>query len=37
MLVGGQGGRGSSQEISSWVQAHGTAVDGYSNLYEVAV
>jgi 4-amino-4-deoxy-L-arabinose transferase-like glycosyltransferase len=38
VLVGGQGGgRGSSQEISSWVQAHGTAVDGFSNLYKVAV
>jgi 4-amino-4-deoxy-L-arabinose transferase-like glycosyltransferase len=37
VLVGGQGGRGASQEISAWVQAHGTAVDGYSNLYKVAV
>jgi 4-amino-4-deoxy-L-arabinose transferase-like glycosyltransferase len=38
VLVGGQGGgRGSSQQISSWVQAHGTAVDGFSNLYKVAV
>jgi 4-amino-4-deoxy-L-arabinose transferase-like glycosyltransferase len=37
VLVGGQGGRGSSQELTTWVQAHGTAVDGYSNLYEVAV
>jgi hypothetical protein len=37
VLVGGQGGRGSSQEISAWVQAHGTAVDGFSNLYKVAV
>jgi 4-amino-4-deoxy-L-arabinose transferase-like glycosyltransferase len=37
VLVGGQGGRGASQELSSWVQAHGTAVDGYANLYKVAV
>jgi 4-amino-4-deoxy-L-arabinose transferase-like glycosyltransferase len=37
VLVGGRGGRGSSQEISSWVQAHGSAVAGFSNLYKVAV
>jgi len=37
VLVGGQGGRGSSQELSTWVQEHGTAVDGFSNLYEVKV
>ena len=38
VLVGGQGGRGgSSQDVSSWVQERGTAVDGYDNLYKVAV
>ena len=37
VLVGGQGGRGSLQDLSTWVQEHGTAVDGFSNLYEVKV
>src|SRR6185436_4691282 len=37
VLVGGQGGRGSSQELSTWAQEHGTAVDGFSNLFEVKV
>ena len=31
------GGRGGSTGVSDWVQAHGTAVDGYENLYEVTV
>ena len=31
------GGRGGSSDVSSWVQAHGTAVDGYDGLYELTV
>jgi 4-amino-4-deoxy-L-arabinose transferase-like glycosyltransferase len=34
---GGPGGRGGSQALSAWVTAHGKAVAGYSNLYEVTV
>jgi 4-amino-4-deoxy-L-arabinose transferase-like glycosyltransferase len=40
VLLGGQGGGGGfggNSSISSWVQSHGKAVSGYSNLYEVSV
>ena len=37
VLVSGGGGRGSSRELSTWVTEHGTAVDGYTNLYKVSV
>jgi hypothetical protein len=29
------GGRGGSTGVTDWVQSHGTAVSGYTNLYKV--
>ncbi|WP_260326975.1 glycosyltransferase family 39 protein [Streptomyces sp. TLI_185] len=35
VMVGSQGGQGTSSEIATWVKKHGTAVSAYSGLYRL--